>query len=79
MAILPKSRSKRDYLDAIVRLDMSEFYYLAGLETVYVTMPEFRFTFEEDQTSILIKKLNMKGRFTPRPLFCSRKAMKVVP
>ena len=48
---------------------MSELYYLAEMETVYVTMPEFRFAFEEDQTTILVKKVNMKGRFTPRPLF----------
>ena len=56
MALLPKDRSKRAFSNVIEGLNLSEIYDSAERETVYVTLPEYRYAFEEDLTDILIKK-----------------------
>lgn len=65
MALLPKKKKSASFLlRAMKQIDFTKLLHEASYETVYVTMPEFKYDFEEELTG-LCKELGISTLFTP--------------
>lgn len=69
MALLPKKKKSASFLHrALNQIDFSKLFSEATYETVYVTMPEYKYDFGEDLTGLL-KNMGISTLFTPEADF----------
>jgi len=68
MALLPKKKSASFLHRAVNQIDFSKLLSEATYETVYVTMPEYKYDFGEDLTG-LFKDMGVSTLFTPEADF----------